>query len=266
MASDLCILYNNAADYATITANTTAGNTSADNLKNDIKGLVHKSTGASVVYSCTWSTAQTIGAIAFPAINANSGTTVSISINGSAVVTGVTPFTYTDINAWYTGSATANEFPYGRYSSGIIILPTQLTNVTSCEITVTLSGSGTIECARLVIAPIWRPNRYASNGIKIEKVDTSSITRVNTGNLVIDTGFQYDTLTFDIKYMEETDRGNLIKLLKMVGSYKYIFLTLFPSQTNRLSQDYCIYGRIISSPITYEVYNLYTYNVNVESW
>lgn len=265
MASDLCFIYNNAIDSASITASSTFGDTGVAYLKNDIKGMVHKSTANTVTYTCTWSVGRIIEAVAFPALNVPIGTTVSIDINSTNIVSGATPFQYTNITNWYSGSASANEFAVGRYTIGCIILPSSYTNVTSLVITITLPGPGTIECARLVAGKVWRPERYVSNGIKYERKDTSILSRSVTGNLLLDKGFQYDTLSFDIKYMEATDRENLFKLLRMVGS-NFVFVSIFPSETNSLSQDYSIYGKIGSSPITYEIYNIYSYTVSIEGW
>ena len=265
MPSDLCFIYNNAVDSSSITASTTFGDTSAQYLKNDVKGMVHKSTENTVTYTCTWGVGVTIEAIALPAINVPVNTTVSVSINSTAVVTNATPFQYTSINTWYIGSASANEFSTGRYSIGCVILSSTYTNVTSLVITITLPGAGTIECSRLIAGRIWRPERYVSNGIEYERKDTSTVARSVTGNLLLDKGYQCDQLSFDIKYMESTDRENLFKLLRMVGS-NFIFVTIFPSAANSISQDYSIYGKISSSPITYEMYNIYSYTVSIEGW
>lgn len=266
MASDLCIIYNNAADTATISASTTSGTTSANNLKTDNKGTIHKSTGSTVSYTLTWGTGQRVGAIAFPATNLPSTATVTITINSVEVFAPTAIFLYTDIGEW-PGTATVSEFPFGRYTSGYIILDQVYTNVTSCIIGINNSTAGTqIECARLVVGDLWQPNRYASNGIKMERKDTSTVARINTGNVSIDRGYQYDTMSFDIKYMEETDRQNLFAVLRKVGSHKNVFITVFPSFTNRLKNDYSIYGRIASSPITYDIYNIYSYTVNIDGW
>ena len=265
-ASDLCFVYNNVIDTSSLTASTTDSG-SANNLKNDIKGLIHRSTGTSVYYEATWGSNQTIGAIVLPATNASVATTVDVKVNGVDVVTGATPFTYSDIDLWGSAaSATANDFYKGRISSGYVILPETYTTVTSLRVTLTRADGNKFDISRLVAGRVWRPTRQASNGIKFEKQDNSQITRTNSGNVVLDRGYTYDTMSFDIKYMDETDRTELFKILKMVGSNKFIFVTIFPSLANRLSQDYSIYGRIISSPINYDYYNFYTNTVSIESW
>lgn len=266
MASSLCFVYNNAIDSASLSADSTFGGTNVNNLKNDIKGMVHSSTASSVIYTATWSSPATIQAIAFPAITASIGTTVSVSINSVEVVTAVLPFQYTRINSGYIGSASGRDFAFGRYSTGLIILPEKYTNVTSCVITITLPSSGTITCSRIIAGELWQPNRFASNGIKHEIKNDSSVVRSGSGNLFIDKGFQYNTLSFDIEYMESTDRENLYSLLRKIGGNSFVFVSLFSDTTNSLAEDYSIYGVITNSPITYEIYNIYSYSVSIEGW
>jgi len=83
---------------------------------------------------------------------------------------------------------------------------------------------------------------------------------------MVDPGFKYNNLSFDIKYMDETDRTELIKILKMVGSSKNVFVSVFPSSASRLRDDYSIYGTITKSPLTYEIYGYYTNTISIEGW
>lgn len=277
MPSDLLIVYDNAVDRmnSSSTASSTDGTTSVNNLKNDVKGKIHRSGYAgSVSYSLVWDVNQTIGAVALPATNLPSDATVQVNLysnnnyTGSVWSTPVTSaFTYTDINNWngYSGSVTANEFGLGRFTSGYLILPDNYTNIRSARITLQGNTLKT-DNSRLIMGRAWRPNRYSSNGISITQDDTSTVVKTNSGNVVIDSGYKSHNLSFNIEYMEETDRAELVKILKLVGASKNVFISIFPSTASRLRDDYSIYGRVTKSPLTYEMYGFYNYTVNVEGW
>jgi hypothetical protein len=277
MASDLLIVYDNAVDRATVSADSTAGSTAvASNLKNDIKGKIHRSgyTG-SVEYKFTWPTNQIVGAVVVPMTNVSTAAILKVDLYSddnwtTSIFTGSnSAFTYSDISNWnnYSGSATANEFGSGRYSIGYSILGSNYTNVRSAKVSLLGDTSGSlIDTSRVVAGRAWRPTRYASNGIQFTIEDTSSKVKTNSGSIVVDPGFKYNNLSFDIKYMDETDRGELVKILKMTGSSKNVFVSVFPSSASRLRDDYSVYGTFVKSPLTYEIYGYYTNTISIEGW
>ena len=98
MSSDLLIVYDNTVDRAIVTASSTVGTTAvASNLKNDIKGKIHRGYAGSVTYNLTWPVNQTIGAVAIPTTNVSANTVLTVQL-------------YSD-DAWstqtYIGSSTA---------------------------------------------------------------------------------------------------------------------------------------------------------------
>jgi len=278
MASDLLIIYDNAVDRATVTASSTSGTTAiVNNIKNDIKGKVHRANSTSTVtFDFTWSSNQTIGAIAIPMINVSAAATMAVTVYSAdnwtsalQTINATSVFTYSDIANWnsYNSSATANEFGIGRYSSGYLILNQNYSNVRSARVVIAENTTGVlIDTARIVMGKAWRPIRYASNGVQLTLEDTASKVRTNSGNITIDPGFLYNNLSFEIRYMDETDRTELIKILKMVGSSKNVFVSIFPSSASRLRDDYSIYGTITRSPLTYVIYGYYTNTINIEGW
>lgn len=265
--SSLLIIYDNAVDRASsISANnTTAG--SASNVQNDVKGKIHRGTSP-VTFTIAWSSNQPqIGAIAIPMANLPLNTTVSGSIThsgGTYTIPSTNIVPYTDISEFGSSAATVNDFAAGRYSSGFIVLPQTYTSVSQLVLTVT-SGTSSLDISRIVAGRVFKPERFASAGIQHSILNAAESNRLSTGNIVLDAGFQYSTLSFDLRYMQSTDRDNLIKLLKITGS-KNVFVSLFSTDSSRLIYDYSIYGRITNSPITAEFYGIYSTTLSIESW
>ena len=78
--ANLRIIYNNIADSATVTASNTASGFSVDNLKNNQKTSVHRTTDNTVVYTLTWTTSQYVSCVALPATNLKAGATVRVQL------------------------------------------------------------------------------------------------------------------------------------------------------------------------------------------
>ncbi len=105
---NLRILYDNAADRATITASTTAGSLAASNLKIDKKSKVWRGAAATTTgrLTATWTTPESLGLMAIPFCNLSATATVQIRIASEGSVTNKILYSEVQSNAAYTKTAT----------------------------------------------------------------------------------------------------------------------------------------------------------------
>lgn len=272
--ANLRVIYNNLADAATITASTTASGFSVDNLKNTQKTSIHRSTGATVTYTLTWSTAQSINCVALPATNLQAGDTIKIV--GYTETADTTPIYETDNLQACTGRVTTLynktslptyvDFSFGGATKTSIWLPTTY-QLKKLVITLTSTTVTAIDCARLICGTYWESTRQASNGIQLGYEDLSEITTTRSGNTYEDRKPISETMQFDLEYLPDADRKQLQTLMRSWGSSALIYYCIFPSNTNpELTQSYSIYGRSNSNSLQYQFFSFYNTNLDIKSW
>lgn len=223
---NLRIITANVADAAaSLAASTTAGALVAANMLADRKGTAHRSTGTSVTYTLTWSALQSIGAVVLPATNLTAAATIRVRLYsdtaGTTLVydsTAVLACPGVD-HAWYGATVTASAFAFGALSKTALWLP-QHYSARRCVIDLVDAGNpaGFIDCARLVVGPWWSPARNASYGVQAQLVDNSTTERTEAGDLLADRGPVHESLSFDLKFLAESDRATLMQLLRRFGT------------------------------------------------
>jgi len=270
------IIYNNVAESASsISASTTVSNgLSANTLATNSKSLAHRSTGTTVTYTLTWSSAQQINGIVLPATNLSSTATISVLINGTTTISAVNACQNTTLDS-YPGVKNVNSFPYGGLSKTALWFSTTY-SVTTLAITLTDTGKTSlgnpvypsyIDCSRIICGKYWEPSLGVSKeGLEITISDTTQTTRSDAGDLYSDRGNIYDQLNFNLAVLDKTDREELIKIMKYVGSYRNIAVSIFPEGNNRNEQDYLIYGKRETSGIGYLVHNFYSNSFSITGW
>lgn len=272
--ANLRVIYNNLADAATIEASSTASGFSVDNLKNTQKTSVHRSTGATITYTLTWSTAQSISCVALPATNLQAGDTIKVQ-----VYTGDT-----DISALYESPVlqacagrvttlynkytlpTYVDFGFGGATKTSVWLPSTY-QVEKVVITLTSTTVSQIDCARIICGTYWQSTRQANNGIQLGYEDLSEITTTRSGNTYEDRKPISETMQFDLEYLPDVDRKQLQTLMRSWGSSALIYYCIFPDNTNpELTQSYSIYGRSNSNSLQYQFFSFYNTNLDIKGW
>jgi len=116
------ILYDNAADRATVTASTTAGTLVAANLKTDIKSSVWRSTAIPAAITLIWDDPEVCNAVVLPFCNLTSTATIrargytNASDPSPAIDTGALPAcAYAPLGMWDWGidALGVNAYSYG---------------------------------------------------------------------------------------------------------------------------------------------------------
>jgi hypothetical protein len=129
-----------------------------------------------------------------------------------------------------------------------------------------------IEASRLIIGSYWSPKYNTDYGLSNTVKDLSTHDRTDAGDLITKRGPRYSSLTFDLKWLDQSDRIQLTKLLIGSGMSKPVFISLFPDNTDTgLAVDYekerahqC-YGKMVQIPgVTYSTLDMYSAQIDIE--
>lgn len=270
--ANLRIIYNNVADIATITASSTAGGFSVETLKDSQKTSVHRSGNNSVTYTLTWANAQKVSAVALPATNLLD--TATIQVNFFTNTGDITPVLSTATffackDKIFLSQEPNKAYDYTQFGySGATKTSVWLANELQVrKVVITLTNSTSIDCAKIVCGTYWESSRQVSNGITVSFDDASEIVTTRSGNTYVDRKPVFDSMTFDLVYLSEQDRIQLMSIMRGIGSSGLIYVCIFPDNNNpETTQSYSIYGRSASNSIQYQLYNLYNSSLSIKGW
>lgn len=275
--ANLRIIYDNAADRATsLSASTTAGSLVAANMQNDVKGKVHRSTGTSVTYTLTWTTAETFGGLVLPMTNLFGDSTIRVRAY-DATVGGTLLLDSGTVNAapglalglWdWAQPLNANAFAYGGFSKTGVWFDNQVqAKRVVVDLVDTNNPAGYIDCARIVAGAYWEPSVQADYGVKESPKDSTGNDRNEAGDNVSDAGYAFSTLSLDLKLMTETDRAYLRRIFTRVGTRKNVALSVLPGNGNSTQeQDYSVYGKRQNSELAFDFFDSFSNTLTMESW
>ena len=274
---NLRLIYDNVASSATLTASTTAGTLAASNMLTDVKSAVHRSTGTSVTYTLTWASAQTVGGVALPATNLTSTATIRVQLYSDTAGTtqiadsgtvSACPSSQLGLFGW-GASINANAFAHGGASKAAVWFSTQFSTVRRCVITLTDASNlaGYIDCARLVLGPYWEAAYNPKYGATAGTQDLTKVDRSEAGDQLTVRGPQFQTMSLDLALLTEAKRSELAKIIRSIGSHRSVFLSLLPGNSAATAeQDHMIYGKRSSSPFTFDFFNAFSTQIEVEGW
>ena len=129
-----------------------------------------------------------------------------------------------------------------------------------------------IEASRLIIGKYWSPKYNTDYGLSNTVKDLSTHDRTDAGDLITKRGPRYSTLNFDLKWLDQSDRIQMTKLLIGSGISKPVFISLFPDNTDTgLAVDYekerahqC-YGKMTQIPgVNYSTLDMYSTQIEIE--
>ena len=274
--NNLRILFNNVADSATLTATTSATFFPTTNMQQDIKGKVWRSTSAiSNVLTLSWSTSQSINCIVLPYTNLSNSATIKVTLFSGINGTGSTLYTSSTVPAisyslptWDISYTGVNAYSYGGGSIARVYLPSTVANVQSIQITLvdSTNSQGYLEVARVLAGVYWSPKFNTDFGITIDLIDQSTHSRAQSGNIITDIGPVYKKLSFNLNYMNASDRDYLLQIMRLNGMRKPMYVSLFPIDTDTNKEaTYQVYGKLSSNPtITHPMYSIYSSSITIE--
>lgn len=278
MADNVRIIYDNAADRATITASSTAGVLVASNMQDDRKSVVWRSTSTSATITLVWPSVETITGVALPFCNLT--VTSTIRLKG---YTGTGPYTLVmdtgDVLAapnatlgifnWGSTALGTNTYAYGGGTYGRCWIPIyDIRSLTKLEIIITDTSNtqGYIECSRVVAGNHWSPRYNVGYEIPVTLNDSSSTTRNDAADLISEIGPMYKSISLGLSSMVDMDRSKLMSIIRGNGKSKPIFVSVFPNNIDTdKEQTYQIYGKIAQSgSINYINLIQYTSQIDIE--
>ena len=280
MSTKLRVIYQNLADTATITASPAAtGATLVTNMQKDAKSLVYRGSGTSATLTVNLSTAGIVGGVALPFCNLTSTATIRVQGFSTANGTGTQVFDTGTVNAcpyqplglWAWGSIPLglNSYAYGGATyARAWRANNEQTSCLSLKITIvdTANTTGYIELSRLIVGAYWSPKYNTSFGLSSSTKDMSEHSRSESGDIVTNRGARYNTLNFDLKYMDPSDRTEFTKITRGSGLPKALFISLFPDDPDPAKEQlHQIYGKLSQlGGISHPMYEMYSTTIDIE--
>lgn len=254
----------------TIKAITTA--TPAQNLQLDAKSLIWRAAATTATLNVTFASSRGIRGIILPFTNLSISATITVTVvGGTGYSTGAvlcSPYAQTDNwDSTYLPQG-ANSYAYGSGTYARVWFPdTQVCSGVTIVISDTGNTAGYIEASRLVIGDYWSPTFNTSFGLSSSPKDLSVNTRTESGDLVTNRGIRYNSMSFDLSWLNPADRLIFTKILKSNGIAKPLLISLFPDCTEDFNkeQTFQIYGKLSQlSDISHPMFGIYTSNVDIE--
>jgi len=254
--ANLRIIYDNAADRATLTASSQAtASLGVANLKNDTKARVWRSTGTTAQLVATWPQPETIAGVALAFCNLTG--TDTIRVRGYAEASDSMPlFDSGPVLAcpgpamglwnWGPKGLGSNAFAYGGGAYGRVWIPVPgAVKKLLIDIAAPSNPLGYIEASRLVCGAYWSPEYNASFGAAVTPVDSSAHFRTAAGDLLTDAGPRHRVQVFDLGSMNTTDRAMVWHIVRGNGMPKPLFFSLYPGhEDTSLEQEHQMYCKL----------------------
>lgn len=270
--NNLRVIYQNIADISTITATSTAGVTTTDNLKKDAKALVWRSVGTGAQLTVSFGGTKTIRGVVLPFTNFTAAATLTVTPTGGTGTASVyvlaCPYKQTD--TWDTAYLPqgANSYAYGAGTYARAWFPTaQTCTGVTIAIADDTNPAGYVEASRLIIGDYWSPTYNTSFGLISAPRSLSANSRTESGDLVTNRGIQYNTMSFDLTWLTPEDRVIFTKIIKSNGINKPLLISLFPDASEDFDkeQTFQIYGKLVGMPdLTHSMYSMYSSKIEIE--
>jgi hypothetical protein len=273
--NNLRVVYDNAANRATLSASSTAGALVVDNLYTDTKSEVWRSTSTSATLTLTWGISEIVGVVSLPFCSLTAQAT--FRIRGYTEPSDVIPKFDTGIQYPCAGSLSGfnwgmmplgvNSYAYGGATYGTVWFTPQPIKQLVVDIDDSTNTLGYIEASKVIAGSYWEPANNAESGsAQISVADTSKNERSDAGDLKTDRGTTHKVLSFDLNFMTTADRNALGGILKGSGMFRAVFISLTPNADDATDeQTYQIYGKMSKqSSIRYQFVNQHSSQLEIE--
>ena len=272
--NNLRILAYNVADRATITAADTASGMGTDKLKTDIKGEVCRILNTTATIALNWPDLETIAAIVIPASNLGPSSTIRVraySDSAGMTLVGDTGVKFaapgTIMENWdFYQTLNVNAFSDGVAPITACYLPEA---VAARKIVIDLENPDNtfIDISRLIAGAYHETTYTADYGAVVALQDMTKNSRAASGDIKSEWGPKSNVLTFDLSWIDSTDRERFRQLIAR-GIGRSLFVSLLPENTDPvLERDYSIYGKPAQAgSMTFAFYNTHTSKISIESF
>ena len=270
--ANLRVVYDNAADRATLVATPGVGTLVAANLLTDIKSEVWRTGTTTASITLTWANSEVVGVVALPFCSLTQ--TATIRVRGytntgdaaPAVDTGVILACPVGIGAWDWGTTAlgVNSYAYGGASYAVAWFAQ--TSVTKIVIDLVDTASTYVEAARVVAGSYWTPLNNAEYGVQITMNDLSKHERTDAGDLRTDRGAMFKKISLDLTLMPAEDRNIVWNISRINGMSKPLFFSLSPESPDSVEeQTFNLYGKLSQqSGIRFQFANQFSTSIELE--
>lgn len=246
MAANLRLIWDNAADRATVTASSEAGSLVAANLQLDEKTKVWRATTDTATLTFISTTPEPVDSLGLAWTNLSPMATVRWQ--GWAQATDLAASTLFDTTVT-PDAADAALSPAGAITNGAIrasmpqsvaIWLAAVYVVRKWVVTITDPGNpaGYVEASRAIVGTRWSPASNFSYGLEVEIVDETQPQRTESGDDREELLPRYRSVQISLDWLESAaDRDALLQLATR-GQGKGVFVSLYPTDadTSRVQQ------------------------------
>lgn len=277
MAALLRIVYDNAADRATVSASASASAALGPaNLQNNRKSKVWRSTTTSATLTATWTSGEIAGVVALPFSNltqtatirvrgyTNIADAVPVIDTGVVLAANYAPFGMFD---WGANPLGVNSYSYSSSIYGVVWFEETIVRKLVIDLVDVDNDAGYIECGRLVTGWYWSPSHNPEYGLGLTYLDSTKHERTDAGGLRTERGTRAKKLSFDLKNLSPTDRSQFWTMLTKNGMATPMFISVHPDESEdpTLEQAYQLFGSLSqSSRVTHQSYAAYATQVEIE--
>lgn len=272
--SSLKIVFNNAADRATLTSSSAALPHSS--LLTDSKSEVWRS-GAGVTtasLTASWAALEGISCVALPFCNLSVTATMRVRLYSDEAGTALVLDTGTKLCAQGTpmllhgmsAAQSSSAYSYGGGTVARLFFNKVSARKAVIDIVDVANLQGYLEASRLVLGDCFTTQWNASYGVEITLEDATQNHRSDAGNLISDVGCRYKTLKADLEVLSPVERAALWRLVGYCGTSVPVFLSLLSDDSDKDAElTYTVYGKFTkTSTMAAKSYLIYSSPLELE--
>lgn len=250
MSANVRLIYDNAADRATLAASPALVSTlPVTNLQDPSRSRPARTTStATQVITGGWSVLEMVGSMALSRHNLSSGATLQLELFSGAGLTGSLLFDSGEalaVSAFGWG-----EFGWGMTGWGGSVFDSWPDRFSNLYFTAVLARSfrltikdasnaaGYLQMGRLFLGPYFEPVSNMSYGLTCGPQEDSRQTRTDGGTLRTDPQGSYRHWSFDLDWVEPAERATLTEILRLKGKRTDMFINCFPGAGGVQERDH----------------------------
>lgn len=267
------ILHSNALDR-TSSFSATSEALPKDNLRDQRKSLLWRSTGKTATFTLHWTNPETIRCVCLPHTNLTTSATMTVrgytNIGDGSPAFTVGPLActkYSPANPWGFEALPAgtNQYAYGGGSYAVLWFTGGAVRRLEIDIS-DGSNASNIEAAVLVVGDYWSPDRNPGYGAGVTPVDNSKSERSESGDLVTNRGTRYRKMNMNLAQMTEADRTTMHNIFRQNGTHRPMLVSLYPEDTSAQKEwDHMVWAKLSQiSSLVQAQYSLYTSTIDLE--
>lgn len=266
--ANLRIVYNNAADRATLSATAGVGTLVPANLLTDIKSEVWRTSGTTATITMTWTVAEMVSAVALPFCSLSS--TATMRVRGYTNTADAVAVKDTGTNIACPGGGGVpqgvNTYAYAGGAYAVTWFAPVAVKKVVIDIVDTGNALGYIEAARVVAGTYWSPENNADYGVQVTMNDMSKHERSDAGDMRTERGAMFKKVSLDLAMMPAVDRNAVWTISKTNGMYKPVFFSLSPASSDAMEeQTFQLYGKAAQQgSVRYQFDNQYNTTIELE--